>query len=348
MSRAHELFAHLRSQGESAVSELIADFQSENLWVDFKRSADNGSGTKLHQSDRENFAKAISGFANSDGGVIIWGVDCRRDPTSGADLPSGKYPIQQPCRFVSWLENAASGCVTPPAPGLEHAVIASENSAESLVASLIPPSDVAPHQCLQPAGKLQYYMRAGSNFVSVPHAVLAGLFGRRPQPKLFTFYEGKPLLRTDPELLDLEFGVRLMNHGPAPASNPYVSFKIMVSRPNCRVNFRPDSSGNWAANQAYGIYFNLTSVNSFRLAPHSPVRPARFTFQLAPPFEDRYLFEMHFGADGAAPGHVSVELSNTELAQAYDTAVGLMKQRPWEEAMQEIFPVFLGQKGNAA
>ena len=71
MSRAHDLFSRLRLGAESAVDDLIADYQSENLWLDFKQSADQGGGTKLSQSDRENLAKAISGFANSDGTLSL-------------------------------------------------------------------------------------------------------------------------------------------------------------------------------------------------------------------------------------------------------------------------------------
>jgi len=348
MSRAHELFSRLKTAGEAAIDELIADFQSENLWIDFKQSSDRGASTRLHQSDRENLAKAISGFANSDGGVIVWGVDCRRDPSSGADLPSTKHPLQQPSRFVSWLENAVSSCVSPPAPGIEHTVLAAPSASEAFVATLIPSSDMAPHQCVQPTTKLQYYMRAGSNFVAVPHAILAGLFGRRPQPKLFTFYEGKPILRSAPELLELQFGIRLMNEGPAPASDPYVSFRIIVPGENCRLEFRPDSSGNWSDHQAYGVYFNVTAVSSFRLAPHSPVRPVRFKLQLVPPFTSRYVFEMHFGANGAAPGHVIVELQIEEVAAAYQELVQVMKRKSWEDALEDVFPLFLGQKGDAA
>ncbi len=348
MSRAHELFARLQQHGVAAIDELISDFQSESLWLDFKRSADSGSGTKLHQDDRENLAKAMSGFANSDGGVILWGVDCRRDPKTGADLPSGKHPIQQPHRFVSWLEGASSSCVTPAASKVEHAVLTSDQaSSESYVATLIPRSELAPHQCIQPSTKFQYYMRAGSNFMPVPHSVLAGMFGRRPQPKLFTFYDGKPSL-IEGKVLKIDFGVRLMNEGPAPAAGAYLSFRIQLSRPNCRTGFNPRLSESWVADQAYGVFFNVTSKIDFRLAPHTPVQPVRFQLQFARPFKDRYMFEMHYGCDGAPPGHVLVELTAEELDRAYSRSVDLLKSTDWTEAMQEIFEWFIGQKGGTA
>src|SRR5207244_3619737 len=160
---------------------------------------------------RENFAKAISGFANSDGGVIIWGVDCRRDPATGADLPSGKYPLANPVAFVSWLESALSSCTTPAVPGVENIVVTSTGLSAGFVASVIPSSYLAPHQSLQPPGKLQYYMRAGSSFVPVPHAVLAGMFGRRPQPRVFHLYDGSARYLAHDRVISLDIGVLLMN-----------------------------------------------------------------------------------------------------------------------------------------
>lgn len=108
MGRAEELFDRLRLQSEAAVDAMIADRQSEELFLDFKRSADNGAGDKLHQNDRQNLSKALSGFGNSEGGVIVWGVDCRNQKNSG-DVAQCKVPIDNPRRFKSWLEAAVSG-----------------------------------------------------------------------------------------------------------------------------------------------------------------------------------------------------------------------------------------------
>jgi hypothetical protein len=78
MERAKELFEKIKSDGKSAIEEFIFTHKTEELFLDFKRSADNGNGQRLHQNDRKNLAKAISGFGNSEGGVVIWGVDCSK------------------------------------------------------------------------------------------------------------------------------------------------------------------------------------------------------------------------------------------------------------------------------
>jgi hypothetical protein len=69
----------------------------------------------LSNTDRNNLAKAISGFGNSAGGIVVWGVDCSRD-SDGADVARLKVPIVDPQRFASWLNAAVSGCTIPPHP----------------------------------------------------------------------------------------------------------------------------------------------------------------------------------------------------------------------------------------
>jgi hypothetical protein len=69
MSRAEDLWNRLETDGLGAIDGFIADRTSEYLFLDFKRSADDGAGTSVHNNDRENLSKAISGFGNSDGGL---------------------------------------------------------------------------------------------------------------------------------------------------------------------------------------------------------------------------------------------------------------------------------------
>jgi hypothetical protein len=92
MSRAKDIFENFRSQGPAALDDLIVDREPESLFLHFKRSPGNGSSRVLADEDSKNLCKAISGFANSSGGVIVWGVDCRRDPASGNEIAS-KMPV---------------------------------------------------------------------------------------------------------------------------------------------------------------------------------------------------------------------------------------------------------------
>src|SRR5208282_3131638 len=159
----------------------------------------NGEGVRLDGNDRENLAKAISGFGNSEGGVIVWGIDCRPSKELG-DVACERVPIKNPTRFVSWLQGAISGYRIPPHSRVQHHAILMPGTDQGYALTYIPKSNHAPHQVIV-KGRAQnrYYIRAGSDFVPTPHSVLAGLFGRRPQP--FVYY----IFATDPaEIIDEE------------------------------------------------------------------------------------------------------------------------------------------------
>src|SRR5208283_2254318 len=103
MDRCHEIYDRMKRDRMTSVEEFIADRQSEELFLDFKRSSDNGSQPKLSTIDRNNFSKAISGFGNSAGGVIVWGIDCSKDG-DGADVAKAIVPIVNPERYVGLLQ----------------------------------------------------------------------------------------------------------------------------------------------------------------------------------------------------------------------------------------------------
>ena len=119
MSRAEELYERLVTGGEAEVLSFISQPITEELFLDYKRSADDGAGRTLHTNDKSNLAKAISGFGNSEGGVIVWGVDCRPDLIRG-DVPTAPVQIQNPVQFKTLLEQATTGLTVPPHAGVRH------------------------------------------------------------------------------------------------------------------------------------------------------------------------------------------------------------------------------------
>lgn len=176
MERALDIFQRITRDGFSAVEAFLADRKAEELFLEFKRSSNNGHDPRLSDIDRKNLAKSISGFGNSEGGVIVWGVDCSRDH-DGADVANALVPIENPQRFVSLIQGAISGCTIPPHSGVQVGFVGMPgNGNAGFVITLIPKSDAAPHQSVVTK---HYYIRAGSDFVPTLHDVLAGMFGRQ-------------------------------------------------------------------------------------------------------------------------------------------------------------------------
>ena len=50
--------------------------QEENLHLEFKRIAGSDFNAR---DDKRNFACAISGFSNVSGGIILWGIDAKKN-----------------------------------------------------------------------------------------------------------------------------------------------------------------------------------------------------------------------------------------------------------------------------
>lgn len=220
MDRAGELFARLSNDGADGVMDCIQRSEAENLYLDFKRSADNGVGKSLHRDDRRNLRAAISGFGSTAGGIILWGVDCRRRH-DGSDTPiySEDCLIADVNRFRSLIEAEVSGATLPPHDGVEVLAIP-KVEASGFVAVLVRRCEGLPLRCLSDQ---VYYMRAGSSFAPIPHDLLAALFGRAPHASLDLVFSDVSAEFRNEDVVSLHFEMSCRNHGPGIAREVYVS-----------------------------------------------------------------------------------------------------------------------------
>ncbi len=331
MGRPEDIYERVKQLHETAIDEFIVARQSEELFLDFKRSADSGKGMGgkvIHSTDRNNLAKAISGFGNSEGGVVVWGVDASVD-VDFADVAKTKKPIKNIKRFVSWLEGAISGCTVPAHIGVEHYGI-DTGSGNGFVATYIPKSEIAPHQCVFDS---RYYMRAGSSFLPVPHAVLAGMFGRRPQPTIFCNFAYEPAritrLLDETDAIKLSIGFQIYNKGPVLARHLYSDLRLMLPKAKCHASFEPDNE-DWSARMDYGMWLSLVSKEEFRLAPESFVRPFVLNITLGPPFvQGQFWVKWTFGCDGSPIQLRELKHDYTDVERLYR---GFLENPPTDES----------------
>lgn len=221
MSRGTDLFQRLEARGLAALDELLADLEPESLFVDFKRSDANGAGLRLSESDNKNLSKGIAGFANSEGGLLIWGIDCRRDPATGNEV-ANKHALVDAAGFRTKLEAAVSRETIPPHPAIRmlHIQETPPNPSGYVIVH-VPKSEIGP---LRSTKTNHYHVRTGSDFSIVSHDVLAGMFGRSPQPKIFANYLSHPARQSERrDASVLAFGIVACNQGAVPAPKPYLS-----------------------------------------------------------------------------------------------------------------------------
>lgn len=209
----------IRSLFDSIDLAMIEDFveqkQQENLHLDFKTLA----SPSFTGDDRRNLAKAVSGFGNSDGGVVVWGIDARPDE-DGIDAAQELKPTRNVRLAHSRLESLTGESATPIVDGVEHDPI-EQSSGVGFLKSYIPASDCGPHM----AGlrEHRYYKRSGDSFRRMEHFDLEDMFGRRPRPVLSLYTD----VRVEGERLAVVVGIRNAGRGVA----RFPSLRLGVTKP---------------------------------------------------------------------------------------------------------------------
>lgn len=200
------------------LDEFIAEKQEENLHLDFKLVNEAG----MSRDDRKNLAKALSGFANSDGGIVIWGIDARPND-DGINCAVEKRAISPLSKFIAKLNEYTESHVNPDVEGVVHKKIAVRGDSGFAVTS-IPASDSGPH--MTKGGEDRYYKRSGDRFIKMEHFDIEDMFGRRVRPNLSLCYHVTRGLSRQEDKLSFFIILSIFNDGRGTARAPYLSIGI--------------------------------------------------------------------------------------------------------------------------
>lgn len=161
-----------------AIESYVKLGQEENLHLDFK-TVKNADMTVT--DDKRNLARGISGFANSNGGIIVWGVDARKN-ADGIDCANSISEISKPALMVSRLNTLTGDATSPIVNGILHKAIINPKTSAGVVATLVPETDGGPY--MAKLGEQRYFKRSGDSFYQMEHFDLEDMFGRRQKPRL--------------------------------------------------------------------------------------------------------------------------------------------------------------------
>jgi len=134
------------------ILELIEDEIEESLNLDFKRAE------SLEQTDgrKKEIAKDVSSFANSDGGIIVYGIEEGDYKATGISFIDGEKITKE------WLEQVINSDIHRRIKGIEIYPIRFDNDIKKTVYVVkIPASNNSPHM----AKNFRYYKR--SNFETI-------------------------------------------------------------------------------------------------------------------------------------------------------------------------------------
>jgi hypothetical protein len=205
-----ELLAAFEALSLATLQDYVSRQQEENLQLDFKTLAEPNME---RGDDKRNLAQMLSAFANSSGGLIVWGVDARTND-NGVDCAVALREIPLVALLLTRLNELDGLAVNPIVGGVRHRIIPAAPGSESGYAvTLVPESEAGPHMAKM--GDDRYYKRSGHRRYRMEHFDIADMFGRRARPRL------ELTARSRSNGNEIIFGLK--NIGRAVARAPYLA-----------------------------------------------------------------------------------------------------------------------------
>jgi hypothetical protein len=219
-SRAQKYFEGVMAAGQGAefLKSLVGsqphEFESE--FLEFKSTRDLDADHLL-----ELWAKALSGFANSEGGVLIFGIDAPR----GKAINS--CPVTDLEKLTAKLKNNVGKITEPPVPRVEVQPFPDPPGTDTgFVVCFIPPSPWRPHQVRAGGQPGPFYIRVSDSFVPCNYATLRALFAPQTVSIVDIAYQVAGTQR-DAHLStkEVKLAVYLENKGPSTAVEAFVLYR---------------------------------------------------------------------------------------------------------------------------
>lgn len=191
-----DLFGYLQALPQSREPVV------ETEWLDFK-----GCEHANDDAIKSYWGEALSGFGNTEGGVLIWGIDARKDKETGIDRVVNVSPHRDAAMLAQRLRELLFGACDPPIQGVEIIPIPGPDK-KGFVICYIPEGQVKPHRSEVGKGK-PFYLRAGDNFFIPSISILRAMF----YPRAAAFLVPRMTITPDVLRNQIRFGISLVNRG---------------------------------------------------------------------------------------------------------------------------------------
>jgi predicted HTH transcriptional regulator len=147
-SLGSSFFAQIKRQDAPGRAEFLQNLITtpsptfETNYLEFKGCLD-GSVLLSNDKIREHYGKTVSAFANTGGGVLIWGITADRN-SAGVDSARHLALAPNTGELYSRLDVAESNVTNPPVLGIEKLLVP-VNGTTGFVVCFIPESRYRPH-----------------------------------------------------------------------------------------------------------------------------------------------------------------------------------------------------------
>lgn len=216
---ARTIWDELVGGGWSALTSWVGAQKGEGLHLDFKQAAFAPGATDVRNDDKKNLAKTLSGYGNTEGGVLVLGGGTSRN-AAREDFLSDLTGITPLSVYAERLRALVRDITTPTIPGV--VIEKFEDPARQdtgVVGVFVPLTDGMPYRAEGP-GEVsgRYYIRTTTDTTVMPHQILAALFGRVPQARLRIGFDRD----------ESNIRVFMRNEGTGTAVQPFVRFELMT------------------------------------------------------------------------------------------------------------------------
>src|SRR5262245_35194 len=123
-----EIFKGQSAYGYIQSVDTSAEPVVENEWRDFKEKNPQGKEREL----RTAWSEALAAFANTEGGVVVWGVECKRNQ-HGIDQVREVRPIDGPEQWAQRLRDWHIEATSQPVTGVQIEVVKHPNENKGFV-----------------------------------------------------------------------------------------------------------------------------------------------------------------------------------------------------------------------
>jgi hypothetical protein len=316
---SEDLYNTILKQGLPYIDDAISSKTVENYFLDFKITEENDytGKRKLLMPDKKNYAKCISAFGNSDGGVVVWGV---KTGASDADYATAKHPIKNVSNFRSLLEGFTSILTTPPHTSVTNSIIFEDEAQDTgYVITHIPKSNRRPFQVIN-ENDFRYYIRAGSNSLPASDTFLRALFGQEPQADTFITFGVQPVEIDAEGALNLKVGIILHNGGENVSRN--INGYVQVGGRDMSIQINALSEFTYYKNEISALKIGFTAKPDFILGVEQEVQPLVMYIKINKPITEHGIQIIALVNGTNQPSHrISKEISKDVLEKIYDSYV---------------------------
>lgn len=174
------------------LQQLVDRGETESVFLECKAP----EAPQLTRDLKAQFAAALSGYSNSLGGVIVWGLGTTRHPASGLDVITHVVPIGNARMFRQQVDVALPTLAYPTLTRvLTKEVHQNPESGQGVVIAYVPQSGGDPVQSLIDR---RFYVRTGEGFVEMPYELIRRMFAATSSPDLAPLL-GAGLVEKTPE-----------------------------------------------------------------------------------------------------------------------------------------------------